>query len=58
MLPLEVIVQSSRVALHYDIPIDEYTEAMMVELQDFEEKELWLIAILLPKKEEWRESTI
>lgn len=45
-------------ALHYDIPIDEYTEAMMVELQDLEEKELWLIAILLPKKEEWRESTI
>ncbi|XP_028112617.1 uncharacterized protein LOC114310732 [Camellia sinensis] len=40
ILPLEVTVKSSRMAKHYDIPIDEYVEAMFMELQDVECKRI------------------
>ena len=38
VFPLEVTVRSNRVARHYDIPVDEYNEAMFIELQDVEGK--------------------
>ncbi|XP_028094704.1 uncharacterized protein LOC114294752 [Camellia sinensis] len=36
VLPLEVIVRSNRLAKHLDIPMDEYLEALSIELQDLE----------------------
>ncbi|XP_028118064.1 uncharacterized protein LOC114315650 [Camellia sinensis] len=40
VLPLEVTVKSSRVTKHYDIPINEYVEAMFIELQNVECKRI------------------
>ncbi|XP_028056944.1 uncharacterized protein LOC114260943 [Camellia sinensis] len=50
VLPLEVTVLSSRVTLYYDIPVDEYAEAMMMEVQDLEERRVMAYNHLLAKK--------
>ncbi|XP_028058011.1 uncharacterized protein LOC114261894 [Camellia sinensis] len=50
VLPLEVTVRSSRVDKHYDIPIDEYVEAMFMELQDVECKRMVAFDCLMAQK--------
>ncbi|XP_028059690.1 uncharacterized protein LOC114263374 [Camellia sinensis] len=40
VLPLEVTVRSNRMAKHLDIPMDEYSEAPSIELQDLEGKRI------------------
>ena len=50
VLPLKVIVRSNRLARHLDIPMDEYAEAMSIELQDLEEKMIMAFNHLIAQK--------
>ncbi|CAL5401035.1 unnamed protein product [Camellia sinensis] len=50
VLSLEVTVRSSKVARHYDIPVDEYNEAMFIELQDVEEKRIDAFNCMIAQK--------
>ncbi|XP_028051470.1 uncharacterized protein LOC114256085 [Camellia sinensis] len=50
ILQLEVTVKSSRAAKHYGIPIDEYVEAMFMELQDVECKRIDAFDCMMAQK--------
>ena len=50
VLPLEVTVRSNRLAKHLDIPMDENSEALSIELQDLEGKRIVAFNHLVAQK--------
>ncbi|XP_028052434.1 uncharacterized protein LOC114256940 [Camellia sinensis] len=50
VLPLEATVRSNRLARHLNIPMDEYAEAISIELQDLEEKRIMAFNHLIAQK--------
>ncbi|XP_028119295.1 uncharacterized protein LOC114316816 [Camellia sinensis] len=52
VLPLKVTVRSNRLAKHLDISMDEYSEALSIELQDLEGKRIVAFNHLVAQKKE------
>ncbi|XP_028102528.1 uncharacterized protein LOC114301761 [Camellia sinensis] len=50
VLPLEVTMRSNRLAKHLDIPIDKYSEALSIEMQDLEGKRIVAFNHLVAQK--------